>query len=109
MKNIIVSLLMLCMLTGCGLNTFTTPTERVPLNLSQPAPLKLKKVEFVVIHKDNAATVFAELEKQGLQPVVFALTGADYKALAINVGDIKTHLLLQRKIIILYKHYYEGK
>lgn len=96
------------MLSGCGLTTITTPTERVPLNLAPPPKLALKKVEFVVIHKDNAEAIFKELEARGLQPVVFALTGSDYKALATNVGDIKNHILLQRKIIILYKDYYEG-
>lgn len=94
--------------SGCSLSTFTTPTERVPLNLSDPAPLQLNKVEFIVIHKDNAEAAFAELEKKGLVPVVFALTGSDYKALAINVNDIKEYLILQRKIIRLYKNYYEG-
>jgi len=40
-------------------------------------------------------------------PVVFALTGSDYKALAINISDIKEYIILQRKIIRLYKNYYE--
>lgn len=107
MKKILFCL-MIALLSGCGaLRTIGVPLERVPLNLSEPTPLQLNEVEFIVIHKDNAAAAFAELEKSGVVPVVFALTGSDYKALAINVSDIKEYIVLQRKIIRLYKNYYE--
>lgn len=74
-----------------------------------PPAIDMEKVEFVVIHKDNAKVVFEQLEKKNIQPVVFALTADDYKALAINASEIKSYLLLQRKIILLYQDYYEGK
>ena len=99
----------LCLLLcSCStLKTIVDPIDKVPLALSDPDPLELQEVKFVVIHKDNAEKVFAELEKKGLEPVVFALSGADYKALATNTAEIKAFLKLQKKILILYREYYE--
>lgn len=108
MRYLMIALL--CLLTGCStLKTIVDPVERVPLNLSMPPALDMNDVEFVVIHKDNAEAIFKDLEKRGIAPVVFALTGDDYKALAVNVSEIKNYILLQRQIIILYKDYYEKK
>lgn len=113
MKNLIarsaLSMLSLILLSACSAKPSALPPARIPLSLVDPAPLKMQKVQFVIINTNNAAQVFADLESQGLEPVVFALTGADYKALSTNINDIKSYLLLQQKIIILYKEYYEGE
>ena len=111
MKRIIIflGLLSVLFLSGCSFGRPEGPTKRIPLNLIQPNPMKLRPVSFLVIHKDNAQATFKKLEEQGLQPVVLALTGADYKSLAVNMNEIKNYIRLQRKIIILYKDYYEGQ
>jgi hypothetical protein len=100
---------LLVFLTSCAVLTPTTPIDtKPPLSLSDPQPLKMRKVEFLVIHKDNAEKTFSELEASGQEPVLFALTGSDYKSLAYNTLQIKGYLKNQRKIIRLYRKYYEG-
>lgn len=104
-------ILLLCLLmVACGSKKIsTTPIDRPNLNLPNPTPLTLNKVEFIIIHKDNANKVFKELQDAGLEPVIFGLTGTDYKSLAINVDDIKKFMILQREIIEAYRDYYESK
>lgn len=105
-KYFIIALLLL---SGCtsSLTTITKPVEKLPLKIQRPVPLVMRPVKFVVITKESAGAVFEEMEKQGLQPVLFGLSGADYKALSINIKDIQNFIATQNKIIILYKSYYE--
>ena len=106
----IMFFIMVVFFSGCGvINTVLEPSERLPLHLPEPPVLEMRDVEFIVIHKDNAEYIFNKLEEAGIQPVVFALTGNNYKDLAINISDIKSYLLIQRTINRLYKEYYEGK
>jgi hypothetical protein len=98
-----------CLLTSCAVLAPTPALDtKPPLHLSDPPALKLKTVEFVVVHKDNAEKTFSDLEKNGQEPVLFALTGKDYKSLAVNTLQIKNYVKNQRKIIRLYRKYYEG-
>lgn len=106
MKRSIVTLLLL---TSCSLvNPQPLIDTKPPLALADPPPIRLKTVEFVVISKDTAEKTFSDLEKAGQQPVLFALTGKDYKSLAVNTLQIKNYVKNQRKIIRLYRKYYEG-
>jgi len=99
------------LLCSCALGhkIITKPIERPSLKLEAPKPLSLKGVKFVVITKDNAELIFKQLEENGEQPVLIALTGQNYKALAVNLEDIKNYIKTQKKIILLYKDYYEGE
>ena len=103
---ILIAVLSVCLIS-CSATPKVCPPERLPLNLADPSPVTLNKVKFLVVTKENAAEVFAALEKKGL-PVVFALTGNDYKALALNIDSIKNLLIEQQSIIFLYKEYYES-
>jgi len=101
--------LVLLFLTSCAMLTPTTPIDtKPPLSLSDPPVLKLRPVEFLVIHKDNAQKTFSDLESSGQEPVLFALSGTDYKNLAVNTIQIRNYVKNQRKIIRLYRKYYEG-
>lgn len=99
-----------CLLTSCAVLTPTTPIDtKPPLKLSDPSPLRLKPVKFIVVHKDNAEKTFSDLESSKQEPVLFALTGNDYKSLAVNTNLIKNYVKNQRKIIRLYRKYYEDE
>ena len=101
--------LVLLFLTSCAMLTPTTPIDTKPaLALPDPPPLKMRTVEFLVVHKDNAEKTFSDLEASGQDPVLFALTGTDYKNLAVNTIQIRNYVKNQRKIIRLYRKYYEG-
>ena len=55
----------LTVISGCSsikeLEIFTKEVKRTPLNLDEPNPLKLGKVDWVVINKDNYEEVFKKL------------------------------------------------
>lgn len=102
-------LIFMCLLTSCAVFKPTqTLDTKPPLRLEDPAPLRLRPVEFIVVHKDNAQKTFSDLEQSGEDPVLFALTGNDYKNLAVNTQHIKAYVKNQRKIIRLYRKYYES-
>jgi len=113
MKRILplILLISLLFLGSCSavkpLNVISKPVDRVPLTVYDPQKVELEKVVWVVITKDNFQEVLNELEERGLYPVVFALSGKDYKALAVNMQEIKRFMLLQKQIIDAYRSYYE--
>ena len=51
--------------------------------------------------------MFDELEKQGADPVVFALTDDGYTQLSLTIAEIRILLASQKSIIAKYKEYYE--
>lgn len=83
------------------------PIDRTPLALSDPASLKLKRIQWIVITPQNADAVFAQLEANQQTPVVFAVTDQGYMDLAITMGELRNFISLQRQIVIQYKSYYE--
>lgn len=85
----------------------TKQVERTPLNLAEPAPLKARDFRFIIITRDNAEMMFDELEKQGADPVVFALTDDGYTQLSLTIAEIRILLASQKSIIAKYKEYYE--
>ena len=111
MMKIVNLILCAILLSSCSVahKIVTKPIEKPPLRLESPKVLKLRRVKILVITPENASEVFKDLEARGIEPVLFALTGDDYKALSLNLQDIKNYVKSQRKIIILYKNYYEGK
>ena len=85
----------------------TKAVERTPLNLPEPAPLKARQFQFIIITRDNADAVFNNLEEQGVDPVVFALTDDGYAQLSMTIAEIRILLASQKAIIGKYKDYYE--
>jgi hypothetical protein len=79
------------------------------LSLKDPQPLVMSPVQFRVIHKDNAEKIFTEMESKKQEPVLFGLSGSDYKSLAINMQELKSYIIIQQKIIKKYRDYYESK
>jgi len=113
-SKILLSSALLVSLTGCSLlssvktiETQKVAVEKPALNLPNPQSLSLKKVEWVVVTRENAEAVFADLEKQGKPIALFAMTTDGYEALALNIADIKGYLATQKEIIIQYREYYE--
>lgn len=111
MKMRMLIIVLCLLLNGCAgkVGLFDDPVERLPLKVVEPTELQLHDVKFVIVHKDNAEHVFRELEKQGFEPVLFALTGPGYKALALNMQDIIKYMILQKEVIKAYKQYYQPK
>lgn len=87
----------------------TTCEEKLPLDIENPKSVQMNDVEFIIITERNSKEALSKLNDAGLEPVIFGLSGTDYKSLSTNMQEIIKHILTQRKIIKKYKDYYELK
>lgn len=106
--------LILCLLlSGCSsvkkLEVFKKEVERQELNLEKPNPLTLEELRWIIITSENADQVFAKLEEQGYDPVLFGLTDKDYELLSKNFAQIRNQLMITNQLLDKYKEYYEPK
>lgn len=98
-----------CFLCSCSTVADMFEPDPLPtLNLPAPRPIKMEKVKFKVLTRDNIEEYFKSMDDDTRRAVVFALTGQDYKNLAINMQKLKAYIQEQAKIIKLYKEYYEN-
>lgn len=67
----------------------------------------MEKVKWIIITSENAQEVFAKMEKEGLDPVLFGLSDDDYQLISKNFAAIRNHLKVQNDMIDKYKEYYE--
>jgi len=106
---------MVCiLLSGCSIGgekkikIFQVEEPRQKLNLPKPEALDLEKVRWIVINSKNAEEVFAKLEAEGIDPVLFGLTDKDYELLSKNFAQIRQKLQETNSLLEEYKKYYEG-
>ncbi len=83
------------------------PVEKPPLTLPPVDELNLRKVEWIVINKDNIDAVKSRLETQGQAFALYALTGDGYGNLGLNFSDIRALVQQQQAIILAYENYYK--
>ena len=105
--------LMLCLLlAGCSgvkkLSIFKEEVKRQELNLNKPNPLVLERIKWHIITSENAEEVFAKLEAEGIDPVLFGLTDKDFQLIAKNFAQIRNQLKVTNELLDKYKEYYEG-
>jgi hypothetical protein len=111
-KIFVVTLILL--LTGCSfggekkIKIFSVEEPRAKLNLANPTPLQMEKIRWIIITSENAAEVFAKLEAEGIDPVLFGLTDKDYEIIAKNFAQIRAKLKESNEILDKYKEYYES-
>jgi|TARA_A200000159_G_scaffold162091_1_gene185244 hypothetical protein len=77
--------------------------------LPLPAPAELEQVRWIIINRENAEEVFADLESKNIDPVIIGLTDEDYENFRMNYAQIRAYMIKQNKIIDAYKEYYEGE
>lgn len=117
--QITILLSLTSLLTGCfslgGLfekekviNVQTEAVEKTHLDIEEPAPLDAKPIGWIIITRENAEEVFAQLEAEGKHVVLFGLTSDDYRDLSLTIADLRTILVTQKEIIVKYKEYYES-
>ncbi len=109
--SVLVSLILITSLTSCSgvkkLEIFKTEVEREKLNLEKPTPLQLENLRWIIITSENADEVFAKLEEQGIDPVIFGLTDKDFELLSKNFARIRNQLKITNDLLDQYKEYYE--
>ena len=111
--NKIILITMLIALAGCSIGgekkikVFSVEEPRQQLNYAMPTPLELEQIKWIIIHSENADEVFAKMEAQGLDPVLFGLSDKDYELLAKNFAQIRAKLQETNTLLEEYKKYYE--
>ena len=110
-KSIICAILVLFFLSGCSgvkkLSIFKEEVKRQELNLNKPSPLVLERIKWHIITSENAEEVFAQLEAEGIDPVLFGLTDKDFQLIAKNFAQIRNQLKVTNELLDKYKEYYE--
>ena len=115
MSKFILAIVLSCFLTSCGLlpektvSIFTMEKSREKLNLKTPTLEEMEKLRWIVITSNNAKEVFAKMQAEGLDPVLFGLSDEDYELLAKNFAQIRSTLRQTQDILDRYKEYYEGQ
>ena len=115
MNRIILIVITAILLTGCSIGgekkikIFSIEEPRAKLDYPMPDALILDKVRWIVITSDNAEEVFAKLEKEGIDPVIFGLTDKDYEILSKNFAQIRAKLQETNHLLEQYKKYYESE
>ena len=108
--NIIILAFVLLGFTGCSQKEIVIQREevkKIPLNLSDPHPLKLNDVSYVVITDKNSKDVFDQMIKESKEPVLFGIESKDYENLSLNLSYIRKYIIEQQQIIKSYRDYYE--
>ena len=113
MNKIILILVTAILLTGCSIGgekkikIFQVEEPRQKLDYPLPTPLQLEQVKWIIINSENADEVFAKMEAEGLDPVLFGLSDKDYELLAKNFAQIRAKLQETNTLLEEYKKYYE--
>lgn len=101
------------LISGCStikpVEVLKTEVARQPLNLPLPEPAQLEEVRWIIINRENAEQVFADLEAKGIDPVLIGLTDENYENFRMNYAQIRAYMLKQNRIIDAYKEYYESE
>ena len=113
MRTLIVAVLGLALLAGCAsqpqrIEISAKPIEKPALILPPAEQLRLNEVQWVIITKENAEEVFAQLLKDKKDPMLIGLTDEGYEVLSLNYSDIMKYIQQQNAIIKAYRNYYEA-
>jgi len=99
-------------ISACGqpikeIQVSTKPIDKPELTLPYADQIQTREVEWIVVTVDNYKEVFAGLERNGQDVVLFALTDKGYENIALNLSDIRAYIQQQQSIIVAYEGYYK--
>jgi hypothetical protein len=69
----------------------------------------MEQIQWHIITSENAAEVFAKLEADGIDPVLWGLTDEDFELLAKNFAQIRNKMVETNAILEKYQEYYESE
>lgn len=113
--NTLFLILGVLFISGCSsmgvkpLEIFTTEVERERLNLDPVTVETMSKVEVIIVTSKNQKEVFARLEEQGIDPVIFGFTDLGWQQLQMNMQLTNSQIQKLRFQLEQYKKYYEGE
>ena len=115
MKKLLAPIILVMLITGCSsmgvkpIEIFTTEVERERLNLDPITVETMGKIEIIVVTSKNQKEVFARLEEEGIDPVVFGFTDLGWQQLQYNMQLNNRQIQKLRFQLEQYKKYYEGE
>ena len=115
MKKLLAPIILVMLITGCSsmgvkpIEILTTEVEREKLNLDPITVETMNKIEVIVITSKNQKEVFARLEEEGIDPVVFGFTDLGWQQLQYNMQLNNKQIQKLRFQLEQYKKYYEGE
>jgi hypothetical protein len=116
MSRLLALGLITAILSGCAFPGFKKVADvtvkkeevaRTPLNLSDPAPLKSRTHEWVLITPENADAVWKRLRESNTDLVLIGLTDDGYERLALDMAEIRNFIAQLRGVLNQYRQYYE--
>lgn len=105
---IAIFLLTISTLSACttdSIEVINTPTNKVSLNIPDPAPVNLSPIKFNVITPLNSQEKFKENNNNAFM----AIKPSDYEILSKDIEKIQAYITEQKAILIQYRSYYEPK
>ena len=115
MKKLLAPIILVMLITGCSsmgvkpIEIFTTEVEREKLNLDPITVETMSKIEVIVVTSKTQKEVFARLEEQGIDPVIFGFTDLGWQQLQYNMQLNNKQIQKLRFQLEQYKKYYEGE
>ena len=97
-----------CSTTPQQIQITSSPIEKPELVLPDVDEVNMRKIEWVIINKDNIDTQIAKLTAGGAPLAVFGLTAQGYENLGLNFSDIRALVQQQQQIIVAYDNYYKA-
>ena len=109
MSKLVIVFLSLLLLTGCKQNKIkVVPIETKPkLSVADAPPVKLGKVEWIVITEANFASVVAKLKASKSSIVIMGVTTDGYKNIRMNEAQLLKLIKQQKSVTMAYRKYYE--
>lgn len=115
MRKILAPIVLILLVSGCSsmgvkpIEIFTTEVEREKLNLDPIAIETMSKIEVIVVTSKTQKEVFARLEEQGIDPVIFGFTDLGWQQLQYDLQLNNRQIQKLRFQLEQYKKYYEGE
>ena len=109
-NKVLVATMAAAVLAGCAstkeVQIKTVPVTKQVYQPAPPAEVKLTKIKFRVITKENLdAFITEEAKKQGNpNPVFVVISTKDYEALSLNLAELKRYMDQQKQIIVYYQN-----
>ena len=101
------------LLSSCSsvqeIEIFKKEVPRAKLDLPDPEAPIIEDLNWIIITSENADEVFAKLNEQNIDPVLFGLTDDDYEILAVNFAQIRAYMIKQKLTLDQYREYYESQ
>ena len=110
LKNLVVPLTILMMVSSCSLLPKTKtvevtakPLERTFVQPVMPREINLGVPQWIVVTPDNWEEQLARIEKQEGEILFLAMTVPDYEVMSVNMKELKRYITELKDVVVYYK------